>query len=327
MQLALPALTHFVLKGTAQGIVLINRDPKKAEGEASDLQHAVLLGQPVKVTVGDYKDAADSAVVIFAAGVSSADKDESRLELSEKNVGILRECLGKLMAEGFNGVLLIASNPVEVLTYIAQQESGLPHGQVIGSGTVIDTNRLRTLLGEELGIGARSVLGYIIGEHGDSSVEVWSSAQIAGMPLSNFPESTKLPSHDELLRRVRSAGPEVLELKGNTCYAIASCIERICEAILRNEQSVLTISTRLNGEYGLDDVCLSTPCVLGERGVIRVLELPLDNVEAAALTESAKVYALHLSMTAIRLAHNQQRHPPTRLGALTSRVDVGSALS
>ncbi|MGI4828245.1 MAG: L-lactate dehydrogenase [Janthinobacterium lividum] len=279
----------FVLKGTAREIVLINRDPKKAEGEASDLQHAVPLGQPVKITAGDYKDAADSTVVIFAAGVPSADKDESRLELLAKNAAVLRECLGKLMAAGFSGVLLIASNPVDVLTYIAQQESGLPHRQVIGSGTVIDTNRLRTLLGEGLGIEARSVHGYIIGEHGDSSVAVWSGAQVAGMPLSNFPRSTELPSREDILQRVRSAGPEVVELKGNTCYAIASCIERICEAILRNEQSVLTVSTRLNGEYGLDEICLSTPCILGERGVIRVLELPLDAFEAAALRASAEV--------------------------------------
>ncbi|MGI4827609.1 MAG: L-lactate dehydrogenase [Janthinobacterium lividum] len=278
-----------VLKGTAQEIVLINRDPRKAEGEAADLQHAVPLGQPVKVTAGDYKDAADSAVVVFAAGVPSADKDESRLELLEKNVAVLRECLGKLMAEGFNGVLLLASNPVDVLTYVAQQESGLPHSQIIGSGTVIDTNRLRTLLGEELGIEARSVHGYIIGEHGDSSVAVWSGAQVAGMPLTSFPENKALPSPEELLRRVRNAGPEVLELKGNTCYAIASCIERICEAILRDEQSVLTVSTRLDGEYGLTDVCLSTPCILGKRGVIRVLELPLNKEEASALAKSAEV--------------------------------------
>lgn len=278
-----------VLKGTAQEIVLINRDPKKAEGEASDLQHAVPLGQPVKVLAGDYKDAADSAIVIFAAGVPSADKEESRLELLEKNAAVLRECLGKLKAEGFKGVLLIASNPVDVLTYIAQEESGLPHSQVIGSGTVIDTNRLRTLLGEELGIEARSVHGYIIGEHGDSSVAVWSGAQVAGMPLASFPGNAELPSRDELLRRVRNAGPEVLELKGNTCYAIASCIERICEAILRNEQSVLTVSTRLSGEYQISDVCLSTPCILGDKGVVKVLELPLDDAEAKALVQSAQV--------------------------------------
>ena len=278
-----------VLKGTAQEIVLINRDPKKAEGEASDLQHAGPLGQPVKVLAGDYKDAADSAIVIFAAGVPSADKEESRLELLEKNAAVLRECLGKLKAEGFQGVLLIASNPVDVLTYLAQEESGLPHSQVIGSGTVIDTNRLRTLLGEELGIEARSVHGYIIGEHGNSSVAVWSGAQVAGMPLASFPGSAELPSRDELLRRVRNAGPEVLELKGNTCYAIASCIERICEAILRNEQSVLTVSTRLNGEYQINDVCLSTPCIMGDKGVVKVLELPLDDAESKALVQSAQV--------------------------------------
>jgi L-lactate dehydrogenase len=278
-----------VLKGTAQEIVLINRDSKKAEGEASDLQHAVPFGQPVKVKAGDYKDTADSAIVIFAAGVPSGDKEESRLELLEKNAAVLRECLGKLKAERFQGVLLIASNPVDVLTYIAQEESGLPHSQVIGSGTVIDTNRLRTLLGEELGVEARSVHGYIIGEHGDSSVAVWSGAQVAGMPLTSFPGSAALPPHGELLRRVRSAGPEVLELKGNTCYAIASCIERICEAILRNEQSVLTVSVRLSGEYQISDVCLSTPCVLGEKGVMRVLELPLDDAETSDLHRSAKV--------------------------------------
>lgn len=278
-----------VLKGTAQEIVLINRDPKKAEGEASDLQHAVPLGQPVKVNAGDYSDAAGSAVVIFAAGVPSTDKEESRLELLEKNVAVLRECLAKLKAEKFDGVLLIASNPVDVLTYIAQEESGLPCSQVIGSGTVIDTNRLRTLLGEQLGIEARSVHGYIIGEHGDSSVAVWSGVQVAGMPLANFPGGDTLPSEDELLRQVRNAGPEVLEMKGNTCYAIASCIERICEAILRNEQSVLTVSARLNGQYRSHDVSLSTPCIVGEKGVVKVLELPLNESEAASLSKSVHV--------------------------------------
>lgn len=289
-----------VLKGTAREIVLINRDPKKAEGEVSDLQHAVPLGQPVKVKAGDYEDAAESAVVIFTAGVPSGDKEESRLELLEKNAEVLRECLGKLKAENFNGVLLVASNPVDVLTYIAQQESGLPHSQVIGSGTVIDTNRLRTLLGEERGIEARSVHGYIIGEHGDSSVAVWSGVQVAGMPLASYPGSNALPSQDALRKRVRQAGPGVLELKGNTCYAIASCIERICEAILRNEHSVLTVSARLSGEYGIKDVCLSTPCVLGEKGILKVLELPLDETEAKDLAQSAQILRDAFQETASR---------------------------
>ncbi len=278
-----------VLKGTAQEIVLINRDPKKAEGEASDLQHAVPLGQPVKVTAGSYQDAAKSSIVIFTAGAASSGKEESRLDLLEKNATILRECLVKLKAEGFGGVLLIASNPVDVLTFIAQEVSGLPQSQVIGSGTVLDTNRLRTLLGEKLGIEARSVHGYIIGEHGDSSVAVWSGTQVAGMPLASYPGAADLPPREELLRLVRTAGSEVLELKGNTCYAIASCIERICEAVLRDEQSVLTVSARLNGEYGLEGVCLSTPCVIGEKGIVRVLELPLDDAEKKDLAQSAVV--------------------------------------
>lgn len=278
-----------VLKGTAREIVLINRDPRKAEGEASDLQHAVPLGQPVKVIAGDYRDAAKSAIVIFAAGAASSDKAETRLELLEKNAEILRDCIRKLKAETFAGVLLVASNPVDILTYIAQQESGLPHSQVIGSGTVIDTNRLRTLLGEKLGIEARSVHGYVIGEHGDSSVAVWSGTRVAGMPLASYPGAEDLPSSHELLEEVRNAGPEVLELKGNTCYAIASCIERICEAILRNERSVLTVSARLNGQYRLQDVCLSTPCVLGSHGVEKVLELPLSDSEMQDLHRSAAV--------------------------------------
>ncbi len=278
-----------VLKGTAREIVLINRDPRKAEGEASDLQHAVPLGQPVKVIAGDYRDAAKSAIVIFAAGAASSDKAETRLELLEKNAEILRDCIRKLKAETFAGVLLVASNPVDILTYIAQQESGLPHSQVIGSGTVIDTNRLRTLLGEKLGIEARSVHGYVIGEHGDSSVAVWSGTRVAGMPLASYPGAEDLPSSNELLEEVRNAGPEVLELKGNTCYAIASCIERICEAILRNERSVLTVSARLNGQYRLQDVCLSTPCVLGSHGVEKVLELPLSDSEMQDLHRSAAV--------------------------------------
>ncbi len=278
-----------VLKGTAREIVLINRDPKKAQGEASDLQHAVPLGQPVTVIAGDYGDAAKSAIVIFAAGAASTDKAESRLELLGKNAEILRDCIERLKTEGFTGVLLIASNPVDVLTYIAQQESGLPHSKVIGTGTVIDTNRLRTLVGEKLGIEARSVHGYVIGEHGDSSVAVWSGTQVAGMPLASYPGAEDLPSFSELLEEVRKAGPEVLELKGNTCYAIASCLERICEAILRDERSVLTVSARLNGEYDLQDVCLSTPCVLGSKGVEKVLELPLSDAEMQELHRSAAV--------------------------------------
>ena len=193
------------------------------------------------------------------------------------------------MAEGFDGVLLIATNPVDVLTYIAQKESGLPASQIIGSGTLLDTERLRHILGEKLRVDPRSVHASVIGEHGDSSVAVWSAAQVAGIPLAKYPGANSLPSKEELLTGVRHAGPEVAALKGNTCFAIASCVTRICEAILRDERSVLMVSTLMNGQYGLRDVSLSTPCIVGGCGVESALELLLSADEQKALEASAAI--------------------------------------
>jgi len=275
-----------LLNPLVRHLILIDHDLAAAEGEAMDLQHAVPLGSPVKVTAGDYKDAAESAIVILAAGVAGK-ADESRLALLERNAAITRECIGKLMAEQFDGVLLIATNPVDVLALVAQRESGLPVPQVIGSGTVIDTARLRAMLGSELGVEARSVHAFVIGEHGDSSVAVWSAAAIAGIPLRSYPGADRLPTEDELLSRVRQAAPEVVARKGNTCFAIASCVTRICEAILRDEHSVLAVSTLMEGQYGLTDVYLSTPCIVGARGVERVLELSLNKEEKQGLNASA----------------------------------------
>ena len=205
------------------------------------------------------------------------------------NAAIMRSCLQKLMAEGFDGVLVIATNPVDVLTFIAQKESGLPTTQIIGSGTLLDTERLRHILGERLNVDPRSVHAAVIGEHGDSSVAVWSAAQVAGIPLAQYPGAECLPSQPELLGSVRHAGPEVAALKGNTCYAIASCVTRICEAILRDERSVLIVSTLMTGQYGLRDVALSTPCIVGDRGVESALELQLNEAEHEALKESAAI--------------------------------------
>jgi len=176
---------------------------------------------------------------------------------------------------------------VDILTLVAQRLSGLPVNRVIGSGTLIDTERFRSILGESLKIDARSVEAVVIGEHGDSSVAVWSAAQAGGAPLAAFPGAEALPSRDELLASVRRAGLEVMALKGNTCFAIASCVTRICEAILRDERSVLVVSTLMTGQYGLRDVCLSTPCVIGKSGVERVIELRLDETEQKALEHSA----------------------------------------
>jgi L-lactate dehydrogenase len=272
----------------AREIVLIGDTEDHVHGEALDLQQAVPLGTPVRIFAGTYKDAAASSIVIITVGIP-AKFSGSRLDMLAGNVVIVRSCVQKLMAEGFDGVLLIATNPVDVLTFITQKESGLPATQIIGSGTLLDTERLRHILGEKLNVDPRSVHAAVIGEHGDSSVAVWSAAQVAGIPLALYPGADSLPGQDELLTSVRHAGPEVATLKGNTCFAIAACVTRICEAILRDERSVLMVSTLMTGQYGLHDVSLSTPCIVGNCGVESVLELHLNDAEQKALEVSAAV--------------------------------------
>ncbi|HEX3969507.1 MAG TPA: L-lactate dehydrogenase [Edaphobacter sp.] len=272
-------------------IVLIGDTENHVQGEAMDLQQAVPLGSPIKIFAGTYKDAAASSIVVVTVGTPGKFQG-SRLDMLAGNVVIVRSCIAKLMAEGFNGVVIIATNPVDVLTYIVQKESGLLPGQVIGSGTLLDSERLRNILGEQLDVDPRSIHAAIIGEHGDSSVAVWSVAQVAGLPLTRYPGAHALPSHEELLIAVRYAGPAVALLKGNTCFAIAACVTRICEAILHDERSVLMISTLMTGQYGLHDVALSTPCVVGCGGVESVIELHLNGEEQKALQASAAVLKL-----------------------------------
>jgi L-lactate dehydrogenase len=269
-------------------IVLIGDGPTHVQGEALDLQQAVPLGSPITVTAGTYKDAAASAVVIVTVGTPGTFQG-SRLDMLAGNAAIVRACIAKLMAEGFDGVIIIATNPVDVLTYIVQKESGLPANRIIGSGTLLDSERLRHILGEQLNVDARSIHAAVIGEHGDSSVAVWSAAQVAGLPLKFYPGGETLPSHEALLMAVRYAGPVVATLKGNTCFAIAACVTRICEAILRDERAVLVVSTLMTGQYGLQDVSLSTPCVVGRGGIESVIELHLNRAEQKALEASAAV--------------------------------------
>lgn len=269
-------------------IVLIGDGPNHVQGEALDLQQAVPLGTPITVTAGTYEDAATSAIVIITVG-APVKFQASRLDMLAGNVVIVRACIAKLMAEGFDGVIIIATNPVDVLTYIVQKESGLPPNRVIGSGTLLDSERLRHILGEQLNVDPRSVHASVIGEHGDSSVAVWSAAQVAGLPLKHYPGAEALPSHEALLIAVRYAGPIVATLKGNTCFAVAACVTRICEAVLRDERAVLVVSTLMTGQYGLDDVSLSTPCIVGCGGVESVIELHLNSGEQKALETSAAI--------------------------------------
>lgn len=267
-------------------IVLVGHDEAHARGEALDLQQAVPVDTPMKVMAGTYADAATADVVIFAAG--QARFVSSRLEMLTENAAIVRECVGALAAHGFAGVLIMATNPVDAMTAVAADHAGVPAGQVIGTGTLLDSQRLRVLIADEFDLDARSVHAAVIGEHGDSSVSVWSGAQISGVPLAEYDREGRI-DRGALADHVRRAGPEVEHLKGNTCYAIAACVGRIVRAVLRDERTVLPVSTRLEGQYGLEGVVLSTPCIVGAGGVEQILELPLSDDEARELRLSAAI--------------------------------------
>jgi L-lactate dehydrogenase len=275
-------------KHLVREIILVGDGPTHVQGEAMDLQQAVPLGTPITVTAGTYKDAAASALVIVTVGTPGKFQG-SRLDMLAGNVVIVRECIAKLMAEGFDGIIIIAKNPVDVLTYIVQKESGLPATRVIGSGTLLDSERLRHILG-----GATRHRPALRSRHCYRRTRRFLRCSLehrpaAGLPLRLYPGAEALPSHEDLLIAVRYAGPVVASLKGNTCFAIAACVTRICEAILRDERSVLVVSTLMTGQYGLHDVCLSTPCIVGCAGVESVIELHLNAAEQKALEASAAV--------------------------------------
>ncbi|MBC7564331.1 MAG: L-lactate dehydrogenase [Gemmatimonadaceae bacterium] len=277
-----------MLRGVARDLVLLDANHAVAEAEAMDLQHAVPMGRPVRIRAGDYGDAARAGIVIIAAGVGGK-PGESRLELLERNIDVVRECMTALSAEGFMGIVLMATNPVDALAQVAYEQSGFPASRVIGSGTVLDSARLRAMLGEDLGVEARSIHAYVIGEHGDSEIIAWSSASVAGVPLLQYARDGQLADPGAVLHRVRQAAPDIIRSKGFTSFAIASCVTRICEAIIRDEHSVLPVSTLLTGQYGISGVYLSLPCVVGRAGVERVIDIPLDVAEHAGLHQSAGV--------------------------------------
>jgi L-lactate dehydrogenase len=289
------ALLHSAVAGE---IILVDKDNQKAEGEAMDLSHAApLLGPPVRVSAGNYAEAAQSAIAVVTAGVDSK-PGETRLDLLERNAPIMRACVSELRNHGFNGVLIVVTNPADVLAYVAQETSGLPPEQVIGSGTLIDTARLRQTLAESLNVEPRAVHAYVLGEHGDSSVTALSCAQVAGVPLRQFAEGSGVKlNQDEITERVRRAAYEVVERKGHTAFAIGAAVTRICEAILRDEHAVLRdehavlpVSVRMSGQYGgIENVYLGTPCIVGAGGIECIIELPLDARESNDLRASAKV--------------------------------------
>lgn len=281
-----------LLSGLTPEIVLIDKDHRRAEGEAMDLMHAVPFYEPARIWAGSYEDLAGAAVVVIAAGVNQR-PGETRLELLARNATVFGDIVPRIVAHNPEAIILITTNPVDVLTYASLKLSGLPPSRVIGSGTILDTSRFRSLLSRYFGVEARSVHAYIIGEHGDSEVPVWSLATIGGMHLAEYRAATGQALDPavkaDIFENTRRAAYHIIERKGATYYAVAAGVERIVRAILRDESTVLTVSSLVTGYYGIDGVCLSLPAIVNRSGIARVLHPPLADDEVEALKRSAAV--------------------------------------
>src|SRR5215212_6207404 len=281
-----------LLSGLAAEIVLIDAHREKAEGEAMDLNHTVPFAHPTRFWAGDYEDCAGAAVTVVTAGANQR-PGETRLDLARKNADVVRQVVPRIAEHNPDSILVVATNPVDVLTYAAWKLSGLPARRVIGSGTILDTARFRYLLSEHFGVDARSVHAYIVGEHGDSEVPVWSLANIAGMRLRDFRAAQGRDyaqlDMDKIFEQTRRAASRIIERKGATYYAVAAGLLRILEAILRDQGTVLSVSSVLPPPYGVPDVSLSVPTVVTRNGIERVLHLPLDAEETLAFRRSGEV--------------------------------------
>lgn len=281
---------RFLQQGLFSRLVLLDTKQEKAEGEAMDLRDGLPYGPAMEISAGDYDDITDCALVVITAGANQK-PGETRLDLIGKNTAILRSVLKEITARDFGGVLLIVSNPVDVLTYAARKLSGYPRERVIGSGTVLDTGRLKQLLGAELKVDSRNVHAFIIGEHGDSELPVWSEANVSGLDLEDFScargRCLSAGDRERLYKEVRDSAYEIIRRKGATYYGIAMAVGRIAEAIVKDEHAVLPVSAVLEGEYGLEDLALSVPSIVSRSGLQEVLEMPLSGDERAALAASA----------------------------------------
>ena len=281
-----------MISGLASEIVLVDVNERRAEGEAMVLAQGAPFVRPVIVRHGTYADCAGCHIVIITAGAAQ-EPGETRLDLVKKNTGIFRSMIPQIAEAAPHAILLVVANPVDVLTLAALKFSGFPTGRVIGSGTVLDTGRLRSLVGQKLEVDPRSVHGYVIGEHGDSEVVVWSRTTVGSMPLADFCIQRNRPFDRYILDRIADevchAAYEIIERKGATYYAIGLAIRHIVEAILRDQNTILTVSSLLTGQYGISDICLSLPSIVDHNGVEVVLEPPLCKEELAALQRSAQV--------------------------------------
>ena len=283
-----------VASSSVSQIVLIDVNSEKAESEAMDIKQATPFLSPANIYEGEYPDAAGSDIVIITSGVGRK-PGQSRIDLAQTNVNIIAQIAPQIVKYAPDAIYLMVANPVDVLTYVFEKISGLPKGQVIGSGTILDTIRLRTRLSELYSINQKQVHAYVLGEHGDSSFVAWSTANIAGIPLKEYSDAmvdTKvLPispySREEVEEYVKKSGGKIIAGKGATFYGIAASVTNIVNSLYSGVDSVLALSSMLQGEYGISDVCLSIPCVLGKKGIITTLTPTLNPEELTKLQDSA----------------------------------------
>ncbi len=279
-----------MLSGLISELVLIDINARKAEGEAMDMNHGMPFVRPVKIYSGTYSDCRDADIVVITGGANQK-PGETRIDLVNKNTAIFKDVVGNIVKYNTDCILLVVTNPVDILTYVTYKLSGFPKNRVIGSGTVLDSARFKYMIGEHMGVDPRNVHAYIIGEHGDTEVPTWSLASIAGVPMDAYckdcnscdSESFKETTYNN----VKNAAYEIIDRKGATYYAVALAVRRIVEAIVRNENSILTVSSLLEGEYGLSDICLSIPSQVNSEGIAKIIKVPLSEDETALLNKSA----------------------------------------
>ncbi|MCR4698141.1 MAG: L-lactate dehydrogenase [Bacilli bacterium] len=276
-------------KGLYNELVLVDANKEKAQGEAMDIAHGLPYSNPMRIYAGEYEDLKDASLIVITAGAAQK-PGETRLDLIKKNSAIMTSIVKELVKVKVEGILLIVANPVDVLTHVALKVSGFPANRVFGSGTVLDTARLKYLLSEKLEIDTRNVHAVVMGEHGDSEFPAWSFANISGMPLADFAELKGYQDFEglknEIHKEVRDSAYEIIAKKGATYYGIALSVTRIAECIVKNEHSMLPVSVELHGEYGLDGLALSIPAIISAKGVEQILELPLSAKERRELRSS-----------------------------------------
>jgi L-lactate dehydrogenase len=279
--------------GLPDEIVIIDKNEDLARGQVLDLAHGEPFFPAVTIRHGNFSDSTDAQVIVITAGAAQQ-PGESRLQLLQKNATIVQSIVGEVVGQNFTGVMLIVTNPVDVMTHVALQSSGYERHRVLGSGTVLDSARLQHLLSTFCAVDVHSVHAFILGEHGDSEFAAWSMTHVGGMPIDNFCPSCGRcedwkTKREVIEQQVRDSAYHIIEYKGATCFAVGLALVRITGAVLRGENSVLTVSTKLEGEFGLHDVCLSVPCIVSRRGVQRIIAAKLPEGEMTALSASATI--------------------------------------